>query len=81
MPAFTPPSFISLLEYGEETLHCEVAYLFFDRTAPERDREKIIRDFKFMGFEMLAPSHPKLPVKSKEYLFMAYELDCDLEED
>ena len=63
-----------------------MVYLFFDRSIPEASRKQIVHDFRFMGFEVLGPSHSKLPVKDDRYLFMAYELDCesdesDLEED
>ena len=78
LPVFTPPpppSFISLLEYAEETLHCKSAFLFFDRSTPEDQRKQIIRSYRFLGFELLSPTHPQLPVKHDQYLFMAYELD------
>ena len=68
-------SLISLLEYAETTLHCKSAYLFFDRTTPEPERKRIIHDFRYLGFELLSPSHPSLPLTSPDYLFLGYDLD------
>ena len=68
-------SLISLLEYAEETLQCHYAFLFLDRSIPESSRKKVLRDFRFLGFELLGPSHNKLPVRSEEYIFMGYEIN------
>ena len=77
----THTSLISLLEYAEETLQCKSAYLFFDRTTPEPERKRIVRDTCYLGFELLAPSHPNLPLISQDYLFLGYDLDCGGESD
>ena len=68
-------SLVSLLEYAEEELHCKFAYIFFDLSTSELCRKKILRNFHFLGFELLSPAHPKLPVRSDEYMFLGYEID------
>ena len=70
-----PLSLVSLLEYAEEELHCKFAYIFFDHSTSEIYRKKILRNFHFLGFELLSPTHPKLPVRSDEYMFLGYEID------
>ena len=65
---------MSLLEYAEE-LHCKCAYIFFDCSTPELCRKEILHNFRFLGFELLSPTNPKLPVRSDEYVFLGYEID------
>ena len=68
-------SLVSLLEYAEVELHCRFAYIFFDCSTSEVCRKQILRNFHFLGFELLRPDHPMLPVRSDEYIFMGYEID------
>lgn len=68
------PSLVSLLGYAEE-LHCKFAYIFFERSTSESCQKQILRNFRFLGFELLGPIHPKLPVRSDEYVFLGYEID------
>ena len=68
-------SLVSLLEYAEEELHCKFAYVFFDCSTSEKRRKQILRNFHFLGFELLNPINPKLPVRSDEYVFLGYEID------
>ena len=68
------PSLVSLLGYAEE-LHCKFAYIFFERSTSESCQKQILRNFRFLGFELLGPVHPKLPVRSDEYVFLGYEID------
>lgn len=75
----SPLSLVSLLEYAEETLHCKATFVFFDCSVSGSQRRQLVHDFRFMGFELLAPAHPLLPVKSEGYLFMAYQLECESE--
>ena len=67
-------SLVSLLGYAEE-LHCKFAYIFFDCSTSESCKKQILRNFRFLGFELLSPVHPKLPVRSDEYVFLGYEID------
>ena len=71
---FLPLSLVSLLGYAEE-LHCKFAYIFFERSTSESCKKEILRNFRFLGFELLSPVHPKLPVRSDEYVFLGYEID------
>lgn len=38
-------------------------------------KKQILRNFRFLGFEVLSPAHPKLPLHSDDYMFMGYEID------
>ncbi len=67
-------SLVSLLGYAEE-LHCKFAYIFFERSTSESCQKQILRNFRFLGFELLSPIHPKLPVRSDDYVFLGYEID------
>lgn len=71
------PSLVSLLGYAEEELHCKATFVFFDNSVTVSWRKQIVHDFQFMGFELLSPSHPHLPVRVEGYLFMAYQLECE----
>ena len=77
LPALFPPSLVSLLEYAEEELQCKATFVFFENSVAVSRRKQIVRDFQFMGFELLSPTHPHLPVRVEGYLFMAYELECE----
>lgn len=68
---------MSLLGYAEEELHCKATFVFFDNSVTVSRRKQIVHDFQFMGFELLSPSHPHLPVRVEGYLFMAYQLECE----
>ncbi|KAL5468879.1 hypothetical protein EMCRGX_G030011 [Ephydatia muelleri] len=63
---------VSLLDFAEDTLQCNVAYAFFNKTLTVH--EDFIRAMKFVGFELLVQPHPLLPLASHNYSFMAYEL-------
>lgn len=65
-------SLVSLLDFAEDTLQCNVAYAFFNKTLTVH--EDFIRAMKFVGFELLVQPHPLLPLASRNYSFMAYEL-------
>ena len=66
---------MSLLEHAEEVLHCKVALIFFKLSLPDTTRKKCLRDFKFLGFELLSPTHSLCPAGCNEYMFMAYDID------
>ena len=75
LPLSSLCSFISLLEYAEEELHCKAAYLFFEQSAPAESRRQILHDFRLMGFQLVPPSHTLVSSTDSRYHFMAYELD------
>lgn len=67
LPEGSKESFVSLLEYAEEELHCSHVLVCFkkDRT----DRACLVRMFMFLGFVPVAPGNPIIP-RSPDLMFM-----------
>ncbi|XP_033624444.1 ornithine decarboxylase antizyme 1-like [Asterias rubens] len=64
-------SFVALLDAAEEHLGCTQVIIGLRQGAV--DRAQLIRTFKFMGFELVPPSHPELPSLA-DYLFMVSDI-------
>lgn len=78
LPDGSRESFVTLLEYAEETLHCSHVIVCFKK---ERvDRTSLIRTFMYMGFVVVPPCSPMAP-KCSDALFMAYTIDEDDDDD
>lgn len=75
LPSCSKQSFVSLLEYAEDFLHCSHVIVCFKKERP--DRENLIRVFKFMGFQVVCPSF----VPSPALLHMAYTITPDSDDD
>ena len=69
--SFVPFSFVALLDAAEEHLGCTQVIIGLRQDAV--DRAQLIRTFKFMGFELVPPSHPELPSLA-DYLFMVSDI-------
>lgn len=67
-------SFVSLLEIAEEDLGCSfvISCVGNDST----DKLAYMRTFRYMGFEVIDPSHPIINTVANEsnFIFLAYEL-------
>lgn len=72
LPDGSKESFVTLLEYAEETLDCSHVIVFFNKN--RSDRASLVRTFMFLGFTPAAPGNPLVP-KNGDMLFMAYEID------
>ena len=71
-----------MLDYAENTLHCDTAYVVFDRTLTDTQRKKIVQNFSFFGFELLSPYSPALPLPlGDRFAFMGYHLESSDDSD
>ncbi|XP_070622705.1 ornithine decarboxylase antizyme 3 [Erythrolamprus reginae] len=68
-------SLTATLEYIEEKTGAEQVLVNFRKA--RRDRGNLLRAFRFLGFELVAPGHPGLP-PWEDTIFMAYPLERDL---
>mgnify|MGYP001794776265 CR=1 FL=1 len=67
-------SFVTLLEYAEESLKVNHVIVALTKTRP--DRADLIRLFMFFGFVPVPPSHPMLPSTADDGLIhLAYKAD------
>lgn len=73
LPAGSRESFVTLLEYAEETL--EVESMFVCMSKDRSDRANLLRIFMFLGFEIVHSSSCPLVPASDKYLFMCYSFD------
>jgi len=71
LPEGSKEGFISLLEYAEEVLNCEQVVICFDKS--RGDRAALVRLFKFLGFNILAPNH-HLSLPATGLISMAYAI-------
>lgn len=74
LPDGSKESFVTLLEYAEEVLKCSHVIVCFK--SARTDRASLIRTFMFLGFAVVAPNSPMVPV-SKDRMFMAYTIEED----
>lgn len=72
LPDGSKESFVTLLEYAEEVLKCSHVIVCFKKA--RTDRASLVRTFMFLGFGVVAPGNPLVPVAS-DHLFMAYTID------
>lgn len=72
-------SFISMLEYAEQTLHC--SHVIICMKKERLDRASLVRNFLFLGFTLLPSGHPHIPAASGSIVYLAYTLDDPGEED
>jgi ornithine decarboxylase antizyme 1 len=79
LPCGSRDSLVSLLDYAESTLGCSdiVVYLRNDRP----DRPAVMRLFMYLGFSLLDPCDPLVPVSSDNLAYMAYHVESDSSND
>lgn len=74
LPEGSKETFVCLLEYAEEHLHCTHIVICFNKNRSER--AVLIRTFMFLGFITLAPGHQLAPYgASVDMLYMAYTVE------
>lgn len=74
LQAGSKESFMLLLDFAEERLHCNNCIICVLKTRP--DRATLLRTFMFMGFQLLAPNSPNMPqnIANPEYVFLHYNM-------
>ncbi|KAH3860490.1 ornithine decarboxylase antizyme 1-like [Dreissena polymorpha] len=74
LPEGSKESLITLLEYAEEVLDCSHVILVFKKN--RNDRASLIRTFMFLGFEVVCPGSPFVPLV-EDLMFLAYTIEDD----
>lgn len=72
LPAGSKESFVTLLEYAEDELHCSHVIVCFKKN--RNDRASLIRTFMFLGFVVVPPGNALVP-QSGDLMFMAYAIE------
>ena len=70
-------TFISLLEFADDVLHCKHVIVYFNKTRP--DRAGLVKTFMFLGFHVLSPDNTLMASNEKreDQLYMVYIIDND----
>lgn len=79
LPHSSKESFVTLLEYAEDSLKCSHVIVCFKKD--RQDRSSLLRVFMFLGFQLLPPGHPLIPSASGDIMYLAYTREDDDEED
>ncbi|XP_071941401.1 ornithine decarboxylase antizyme 1-like [Antedon mediterranea] len=73
LPDGSRDSFVSLLDFAEESLKCSHVVVCFVKD--NNMRSMFIKTFMYQGFSALAPQSPLVFNKNTDYFFMVYEID------
>jgi ornithine decarboxylase antizyme 1 len=79
LPSGSRESLVSLLDYAESTLKCSDIVVCLRNDRP--DRPAVMRLFMYLGFALLDPGSPLIPVSSGDVAYMAYHIEADEEDD
>lgn len=72
LPDGSKESFVTLLEYAEETLGCSHVIVCFKKS--RSDRASLVRTFMFLGFAAVPPGNPLVPAAA-DLMFLAYTIE------
>ncbi|WAR29672.1 OAZ1-like protein [Mya arenaria] len=78
LPDGSKESLVTLLEYAEEVLDCNHVILVFKKN--RNDRASLIRTFMFLGFQVVCPGNPIVPMV-EDLMFLAYTIEPDSDDD
>lgn len=66
-------AFIGLLEFAEDQLFARKITVYFDKN--NMNKNHLIRLFNFIGFTLLPPDHPDIPLEAPEDM---HYMSCSL---
>lgn len=75
LPDGSKESFVRLLEFAEDELKCSHVIVCFKKDRP--DRASLIRVFMFLGFTVLPPGNPLVPMQAGDIMYLACVIDGD----
>jgi ornithine decarboxylase antizyme 1 len=79
LPHSSKESFVTLLEYAEDSLKCSHVIVCFKKD--RQDRSFLLKVFMFLGFQLLPPGHPLIPSASGDIMYLASTREDDDDED